>query len=118
MTHSRKTIMPKRWPIIVCSLIFAVFAATPIQAEEWRAGAARVKITPKRLMWMSGYGGRDKPAEGTLIDLWAKSLVLEDPNGERVILVTLDLVGVPREWSQGVCEILRQKHGIERQQIA
>lgn len=110
--------MLKRRLIVACSLMFAFFIAASTYAAEWRAGAARVKITPKRLMWMSGYGGRDKPAEGTLIDLWAKSLVLEDPNGERLILVTLDLVGVPREWSQGVCEQLKQKHGIERRQIA
>lgn len=110
--------MLKRLAMALCTCAFTIFMAAPTYAADWRAGAARVKITPKRLMWMSGYGGRDKPAEGTLIDLWAKSLVLEDPNGKRVILVTLDLVGVPREWSLGVCELLQQKHGIERHQIA
>jgi len=27
----------------------------------WKAGAARIKITPEQPMWMSGYSSRDKP---------------------------------------------------------
>jgi len=27
----------------------------------WKAGVARVIITPKESMWMAGYGGRDHP---------------------------------------------------------
>ncbi|HVW35852.1 MAG TPA: hypothetical protein VHB99_01065, partial [Pirellulales bacterium] len=61
----------------------AVFAFLPTSAfaEGWKAGAAKTVITPEKLMWMSGYGGRDKPAEGKLIDLWGKAIVLEDPAG-------------------------------------
>ncbi|HVA48664.1 MAG TPA: neutral/alkaline non-lysosomal ceramidase N-terminal domain-containing protein [Pirellulales bacterium] len=78
---------------------------------------AKAKITPERLMWMSGYGARNKPAEGTSLDLWAKALVLEDPRGHRAALVTLDLVGIARDLSQAVCDTLRQKHGLERSQV-
>ena len=42
----------------------------------WQAGVAKVNITPKNLMWMSGYASRRKPADGKLTDLWAKALVL------------------------------------------
>ncbi|MFN0055914.1 MAG: neutral/alkaline non-lysosomal ceramidase N-terminal domain-containing protein [Planctomycetales bacterium] len=87
-------------------------------AAEWKAGTARVKITPKRPMWMSGYASRDHAAEGTLIDLWAKALVLEDPRGERAALVSLDLVGIDRDFSNAVCAELKSKHGLERRQIA
>src|SRR5262245_8050858 len=38
----------------------------PCPAADWKAGAARVKITPERPMWMSGYASRTGPAEGTL----------------------------------------------------
>lgn len=87
-------------------------------AGDWKAGAARVKITPARPIWMSGYASRDHAAEGTLIDLWAKALVLESPQGERVALVSLDIVGIDRDTAQAVCRALREAHGLERRQIA
>ena len=39
---------------------------------------AKVVITPEKALWMSGYGGRTKPAEGKVHDLWAKALALQD----------------------------------------
>ena len=32
----------------------------------WKAGVARVVITPEELIWMAGYGARTRPAEGRL----------------------------------------------------
>ncbi len=93
--------------------LLAVLCAMPARADApatWKAGAARVKITPDKLMWLSGYGGRTKPAEGTLIDLWAKALVLEDPDGRRVALVTMDLVGIPRDLSLAVRDEIATKY--------
>ncbi len=90
------------------------FGAEP----DWRAGAARVNITPEKLMWMAGYGSRNKPAEGKLTDLWAKALVLQDSHGHRAVLISLDLVGIGRDLSQAVCQALHERHGFERRQIA
>jgi len=61
---------------------------------DWKAGLAVAKITPDTLMWMAGYAARKQPAEGTLQDLYAKALALEDEAGHRVVIVTLDLIGV------------------------
>jgi hypothetical protein len=68
-------------------------AATPLPLD-WKAGLATAKITPDTLMWMAGYAARKKPAEGTLQDLYAKALALEDDAEHRVVIVTLDLIGV------------------------
>jgi hypothetical protein len=84
------------------------------EAGGWKAGAARVKITPDQLMWMSGYSARTKPAEGKLTDLWAKALAIEDPTGRRGLLVTMDLVGIPRDLSLAVRDELQKKHGLDR----
>ena len=75
----------------------------------WKAGVAKVVITPRSRMWMSGYAGRDKPAEGKLHDLWAKALVAGRPRGNRGRLVTLDLVGVDRELSRSSLPELETK---------
>src|SRR5215213_8029306 len=86
-------------------------AASP--AAEWKAGVARVKITPERPMWMSGYGGRTKPADPEPInDLWAKALALDDGKGRRVLIVTLDLCGIDRDLSLRVRSQIKEKYGV------
>lgn len=62
--------------------------------EPMKAGVAQVVITPKGSMWMAGYAGRKKPAEGKLQDLFAKALALEDASGGRLVIVTTDLIGI------------------------
>src|SRR5437588_409709 len=104
---------------MLCALIFAA-ASAQVRADEpagWKAGVARVVITPDKPMWMSGYSSRTKPAEGKLHDLWAKALALEAADGRRCVLVTMDLVGIPREVSVAVCEAVKKKHGLPREAI-
>jgi hypothetical protein len=93
-------------------------ADSAVQGGDWQAGVAKVRITPERPMWMSGYASRTHPADGTTTDLWAKALVLEDDEGLRALLVTLDLVGIDRDFSQQVCATLKEKYKLERRQIA
>ena len=64
------------------------------EPTPWKAGTATAKITPQQPMWMAGYAARKKPSEGVTQDLFAKALVLEDQTGNRVAIVTLDLIGV------------------------
>src|SRR5262249_38432177 len=85
--------------------------------KAWKAGAARVVITPDMPTWMSGYSSRDKPAQGQVHDLSANALVLEDPTGRRCVLVTMDLVGIPRDLSVAVCEAIMKKHALPRESI-
>lgn len=89
---------------LLAAALFAAFAPQRLHADDapaagWKAGAAKAIITPEQPLWMSGYGGRDRPAEGKLTELWAKALVLEDKAGQRAVVVTLDLVGIDRETS-------------------
>lgn len=98
-----------------------VVAVSPLPAQEaksWQAGVAKASITPKRFMWMSGYGARNKPAEGKVHDLWAKALVLQDASGKRCALITLDLVGIDKALSDDVCADLKKVHGFDRSEIA
>lgn len=108
-----------KWCLLVAvSLSWSLCTAGAADAQEWQAGAARVKITPRQPMWMSGYGGRKTPSQGTDTELWAKALVLQDGNGNRIALITLDLVGIPRDISTKVCAALKAQHKLQRQQIA
>jgi len=107
-----------RLPGILVALLFAGAAAT-IAAENtpWRAGTAQVKITPRDLFWMGGFASRTKPAEGPLDDLWVKVLVLEAPDGGRAVLVTADLVGIPKWLYDDLCRELEHRHGLAQRQV-
>ncbi|MEZ6048944.1 MAG: neutral/alkaline non-lysosomal ceramidase N-terminal domain-containing protein [Planctomycetaceae bacterium] len=93
-----------------------LMAPGSIQAG-WQAGVAKVKITPTEKIWMGGYAARTSPAEGVLQDLYAKSLVLSDEHGNKVVLVTTDLIGIPRVLRENVVAVIEKKHQLKPEQI-
>lgn len=103
--------------ILPLLLLFHLPAAASAD-EPWKAGAASAVITPDQPMWMAGYGGRDKPATGKRTDLFAKALVLEDAEGNRGLILTMDLVGIGRSFSLSLTEALEEAYGFERDEIA
>lgn len=86
--------------------------------SPWKAGIARANITPKGPIWMAGYAARTAPSQGVLQDIWAKAVVLEDPTGQRVALVALDLCGVSKSFSDAIRAELVQRPGLDRARIA
>jgi len=85
--------------------------------REWKAGLARVMITPQKSLWMAGYASRKKPSEGVIQDLYAKALVLEDHSGKRAVLVTTDLVGLPAGVSHNIAERVEKQYHLTRDQL-
>ena len=98
--------------LLVVLVALWLHALSADAADGWKAGVAKVVITPIAPVWMSGYP-RDHPAEGKDQDLWAKALALEDANGRRAVLITMDLVGIDRETSRRVCEQLAARYGLQ-----
>jgi len=84
---------------------------------RWKAGVARTVITPETPIWMAGYASRDHPSEGTLHDLWAKALALEDNGGRKAVLVTTDLLGFPKGLSDRIRNRLEKKYDLSRDQV-
>ena len=102
----------------LCFLLICLFSTATLADEGWQAGAAATKITPAKPMWMAGYASRDRPADETLHDLWAKVLVLQDADGDRGILLTLDLVGIGRDVTVPICDAITKRFDVARQDIA
>lgn len=100
--------------------VLGLLFASPLVAADpgWKAGFGKAKITPDRPMWMSGYSSRTAPADGTEIDLWAKAAVLQAADGRKLVLVTLDLVGIDRDTSQAVCKRIQEKYKLPREAVA
>lgn len=83
----------------------------------FKAGLANVSITPEKPVWLSGYASRNKPSEGKIQDLWAKALVIQDASGNRVVIVTTDLLGLPRALTSEISEYANKSYRLRREQI-
>jgi len=105
-------------PFLILTFYHAGVSAQIRSNMGWKAGVARVIITPEQPLWMAGYANRDHPSEGKIADLWAKVLALEDSAGKRVVLVTADLVGIPKTLSDLVRDRLQKRFNLSRSQIA
>jgi len=92
------------------------YASEQNNTHDWKAGTSRVIITPEQNMWMAGYG-RGRPSEGTLHDLWAKALALEDADGNRGVLVTTDILGFSKCVSDRIRDRLKEKYDLPRSRI-
>jgi hypothetical protein len=99
--------------LLTLAFVSPAFAAGP----TWQAGFGKAAITPDNTMRMSGYASRTKPAEGKETDLWAKAAVLQDAKGNKLVLVTLDLVGIDRGLSEAVCKLIEDKLHVPREAV-
>jgi neutral ceramidase len=96
--------------IIATALVVTECAEAADQALEWKAGTAAAVITPKVSMAMAGYAARKEPSEGTEQELFAKVLAIEDKSGNRVVFITLDLIGVSGRLRTAVIGQLEEKY--------
>jgi len=107
-----------RFRLLIIGLVLALSTTTTPLFAEWKAGVAKVRITPTKPLMMGGYASRNRPADGTLTDLWAKALVLQDDNGARAVLFTIDAIAISGNLSTSVCQELHKQFGLERRSIA
>jgi len=103
---------------LALSFLYAKTSIDPDEGTgEWKAGVASIVITPEQPMWLAGYAARNHPSEGTMHDLWAKALVLEDLNEERAVLITSDLLEFPKNLSDHIRDRLEDQFSLSRSQI-
>lgn len=99
----------------VCLSAIAAWAQT---GADWKAGLARVKITPPRPVVLLGYGDRTGPFEAVVADIHAKALAVEDRRGQRAVIVTADLVGFQAAVvTDEVCRRIEDRTGLQRRQL-
>lgn len=102
---------------LVLVLVATLGLHSSASAADRKAGLARVVITPKEPLMMSGYASRDKPSEGVENDLYLKVLALEDARGHRAVLVTSDLIGFKAAIAEPICERIMADTGLKRADI-
>lgn len=94
-----------------------VFGQPAAAKPEWMAGVAAAPITPEQSMWMAGYAARDKPSEGKVQDLFAKALFIQDSKGGRMVIITMDLIGVTKAFRSELQSRVGQSFGIKPSQL-
>lgn len=97
--------------LLLSSATFAIGETTML------AGVSKAVITPSESIWMSGYASRDKPSEGKVHDLYAKALALKDSNGNRAVLLTTDIIGLPADMTERIVEAVENKTGLPRSAV-
>lgn len=121
-----RTIVTFSASILLLALFFAecrpARAADAVKTAEaaslpWKAGIASQAITPSEMVWMAGYASRTKPAEGIASELFGKAVWLEDTTGGKLLIVTLDLIGVPRRMRAELEAELGKRLGLSPAQM-
>ncbi|MBD3627284.1 neutral/alkaline non-lysosomal ceramidase N-terminal domain-containing protein [Cyclobacterium sp.] len=84
---------------------------------RWKAGVSKIDITPKEPIWLAGYGGRDHPFDEVIHPIWIKALALEDASGKQAVLITADLLAMPKALSDRIRLGLKERHGLSEAQI-
>ncbi len=110
--------MAKFYKYLTIFLLTATLLSTvPLAASGWLSGTARTVITPQEMTWMAGYAARTRPAMGTLQEIYARALALEDRDGQKFVLVSVDVLGFPAYFSKAVTGRIQAELGIPRENI-
>jgi len=97
--------------ILICEAVFC-----PASRAALKGGCAKVDITPPVEVWLSGYGGRDKPSDGVIDELYARALVL-DNGSNSIAIISVDLLWVPLQITNQVRHILNDKISIPERNV-
>ena len=99
------------WRVVLACLFVGLHGglAETNAADDWRAGVAVTVITPAKPMMLAGFGSRTRPAEGKATELHAKALALQDAHGTRLVIITTDLIGIPRPLRERVESRVKQR---------
>ena len=103
------------WVHFVALLFVLCWTSTGQAETKWQAGVATVKITPEKSMWMDGYAARKSDPDRIAGDLFAKALAIQDEQGQRIVIVTMDLIGIPRPLRDRLEAEVREKFQLPRE---
>ncbi|HLT07190.1 MAG TPA: neutral/alkaline non-lysosomal ceramidase N-terminal domain-containing protein [Cyclobacteriaceae bacterium] len=112
---------------IIKPLLFFVFVLFGYQVAAQNSlssqgtievGIARIDITPEEPIRLAGYGARPKSEAVEIIHrLEAKALAFGTDDQGPSILITVDLVGIPKHITAKLAEQLSQKIGLDSAQL-
>lgn len=103
--------------ILLASLVANSANNSAAAESDWMVGLAKVCITPRQPVRMSGYASRKKPSDGVASDLYAKALAIQDGKGNRGVVVTTDLIGLRTSLVNPLCQKIAESTRLSPHQI-
>jgi neutral ceramidase len=85
--------------------------------SDFQVGFGRRKITPTDSLWMSGYAGPERRADGVLDDLYAQAMAVRDGAGARALLLRVDVCTMRDATINQICELITQRTGLLRREV-
>ena len=82
----------------------------------FRAGAAKVDISPANDIQIAGAIGWRRPCSGITEPIYARALVLEQ-GGRKFCVLSLDLLAVDISWADEIRRRISNRHGIPREAV-
>jgi neutral ceramidase len=102
-------------PLCTWGIMLGIFSLQAAEsASGWKAGVARVDTTPGVPVRMAGYGSRTSPSQGVAHPLCAKALALADERDHKIVMVTCDIIGFRRSFTNRVADRVQAKYGLPR----
>lgn len=111
---------------LICLLLILIIATkNQLQAQKssqpdeiMEVGIARIDITPDGPIRLAGYGARPKSEADQIIHrLSAKALAFGSDSEGSSVLITVDLVGIPKHITGHLAEQLSKKVGLDPAQL-
>ena len=108
----------------IALLLVALFFASPldVRAAEptlpYKVGVASVDITPDHPIRLNGFGFRRAESEGVYQKIHAKALAIEDSGRSPVVIMTVDVLGIPADIYDEVARRLEKKAGLKKDRLA
>lgn len=98
--------------VVFLLAVFAFPALSRADAPTAMAGFAEVDITPPIGIELGGRGCGSEPSDVILDPLVAQATALKDPEGHTLVIVSLDLVGLTRSYSDPLRADIAKRLGI------
>lgn len=83
----------------------------------WKAGTASEIVTPDEALWLAGYAARTEPTKGTLSDLAASALALQDDAGGMLVIASIDLIAITKIIAEPVYAAVERAIGLPRERL-
>lgn len=104
------------------------------QRNIFRVGTASVDITPRHPIWLSGFASRvhapssvrllhaDIPLRARAVAIRAHDAVRKGIDGRATssviaVVVTLDVIAIPRNFSSAIYSLVARRHGLDRRTL-
>ncbi|HVL12128.1 MAG TPA: neutral/alkaline non-lysosomal ceramidase N-terminal domain-containing protein, partial [Gemmata sp.] len=106
---------------ITLGLLLSLLPAVASAAEPelpYKVGVAKVDVTPDHAIRLNGFGFRRAESEGVYHKIHARALAIDDGTKSPVVLMTVDVLGIPADIHDEVAKRLEKKAGVKKDRLA